>query len=92
MAPTPGRPYGLSLCHGANGVPPVLLVLNGILGFRVDENQPHHYLFKPDFLDLEEVQARIPVPEGYLIVTYHKGELKVDAPKGVRVEVLQGNV
>ena len=28
------RPFGLSLCHGANGVPPIIGILHGIYGFH----------------------------------------------------------
>ena len=30
------RPFGLSLCHGANGVPPIIVALYGIIGFSQD--------------------------------------------------------
>jgi hypothetical protein len=43
------RPYGLSLCHGANGVPPVVAILHGIFGFSQSEKKsrstpcPHNF-------------------------------------------------
>ena len=81
------RPYGLSLCHGANGVPPVIFVLQGILGFgRTDQG----YTLHPDLLGMEWAKAGIPVKEGMIEVVLQRGEKpKVVAPKGCRVEVVE---
>ena len=37
------RPYGLSLCHGANGVPVVVGALNGLIGFSQSSMKTNEY-------------------------------------------------
>ncbi len=81
------RPYGLSLCHGANGVPPVVFVLKGIIGFRQSDQG---YALRPHLLGMEWAKARIPVKEGIIEVMLKRGEKpKVVAPEGCRVEVME---
>lgn len=84
-----GRPFGLSLCHGANGVPSVVLALRGIMGFSQSAERPNEYTLKPDLLHLNHVKGRIPVKEGFITVDFQKdGEAKVSAPKGAKVTLV----
>lgn len=76
------RPYGLSLCHGANGVPPIVAVLYGILGFGQSDFNLGEYHLKPELLDLDWVKGRIPVKEGYINYSINKiGESFIEIPK-----------
>ena len=47
------RPYGLSLCHGANGVPVVVGALNGLIGFSQSSMKTNEYTIKPELLHLK---------------------------------------
>lgn len=86
------RPYGLSLCHGANGTPPVMAVLGGIFGFSQSLDKPHEYTLSPHLLDLEWARITFPVAEGLISVEARRGEEpKVSAPAGVRVYVVKPN-
>ena len=58
------RPYGLSLCHGANGVPVVVGALNGLIGFSQSSMKTNEYTIKPELLHLKWIHSRIPVKEG----------------------------
>lgn len=60
------RPYGLSLCHGANGVPVVVGALNGLIGFSQSSMKTNEYTIKPELLHLKWIHSRIPVKEGYV--------------------------
>ena len=62
------RPYGLSLCHGANGVPVVVGALNGLVGFSQSSVKPNEYTIKPELLHLKWIHSRIPVKEGYIVL------------------------
>ena len=55
------RPYGLSLCHGANGVPVVVGALNGLIGFSQSSMKTNEYTIKPELLHLKWIHSRIPV-------------------------------
>ena len=46
------RPFGLSLCHGANGVPPIVAILHGIYGFSQSDENISTYTLRPNLLDL----------------------------------------
>ncbi len=82
------RPYGMSLCHGANGVPPVIFVLRGIFGFQVKGNGS--YTLSPNLINMNWAKGRIPVKEGYIEVELQKGKAPVvRAPKGCSVKVLK---
>lgn len=83
-----GRPFGMSLCHGANGVPPVLFVLKGIMGFDVQDGI---YVIKPDLLDLTWVKGRIPTAKGYIELSLSKdGPSTITIPGGCSVKVMGG--
>ncbi len=60
------RPFGMSLCHPCNGVPPIIAILHGILGFSQSDQKINEYYFKPNLVDLKWVDARIPVKEGFI--------------------------
>lgn len=75
------RPFGLSLCHGGNGVPPVVAVLHGILGFSQSDRNLSEYHLKPELLDLEWAEGRIPLKEGYIHLCLSKtGTSSVEIP------------
>jgi len=83
-----GRPFGLSLCHGANGTPPVLAVLKGIFGFSQSLETPSEYTVAPDLMDLEWAKISFPVAEGTMTVEVRKGgNVRIDAPSGCKVTI-----
>ena len=83
-----GRPFGRSLCHGANGTVPVLFALRGALGFREGE-RAGEYSFSPVFVGkATRYEATLRVPEGEMSIVAEKGKpATVKAPEGVRVLV-----
>ncbi len=86
------RPYGLSLCHGANGVPVVVGALNGILGFSQSDQQTNAYTFRPELLHLRHVKACIPVKEGTILLDLHADdESMIVIPEHCTVEILRKN-
>ena len=83
-----GRPYGLSLCHGANGAPPVVLAAYGIFGFSQNDVKPNEYTLTPDLLHLDWAKGRIPVKEGFIYISLKKnGECEVEIPDGCLLTV-----
>ena len=83
-----GRAYGLSLCHGANGVGPILYVLRGVFGFSQDENDLSSYSINPVLSGMKEASGRIPVKEGYIELDLHsQGESLISIPDGCKVTV-----
>ncbi len=77
------RPYGLSLCHGANGVPVVVGALNGLIGFSQSSMKTNEYTIKPELLHLKWIHSRIPVKEGYIVLKLNaEGESTIDIPAG----------
>lgn len=84
-----GRPFGLSLCHGANGVPGVMAVLHGIYGFSQNDQKPNEYTLQPTLWQMTHAEGRIPVKEGFIEVDFHKnGTSKVTIPAGCTVKVV----
>lgn len=84
-----GRPYGLSLCHGANGVPPVLACMKGILGFS--QTGKDEYTIYPNLMNLKWAKGRIPTSQGYITISLNSnGKSTVTAPKGCKVKVAKG--
>lgn len=82
------RNYGLSLCHGANGVGPILFALRGVFGFAQDEYDLSSYSIKPNLIDMKEASGRIPVKEGYIELDLHTdGECRISIPAGCKVTV-----
>lgn len=87
------RPFGLSLCHGGNGVPPVVAVLHGILGFSQSDKNLMEYRLKPELLDLEWAKGRIPLKEGYINIHINKaGTSYIEIPENCIISLdLKGN-
>ncbi len=86
------RPYGLSLCHGANGAPPVVAILHGIYGFSQSDKNLSEYTLRPDLLNLNWAKGRIPVKEGYINVNFTKqGTCSVEIPENCVVNLYLGN-
>ena len=84
------RPYGLSLCHGANGVPVVVGALNGLIGFSQSSMKPNEYTIKPELLHLKWIHSRIPVKEGYIVLKLNaEGESTIDIPAGCTVRIIK---
>ena len=84
------RPYGLSLCHGANGVPVVGGALNGLVGFSQSSVKPNEYTIKPELLHLKWIHSRIPVKEGYIVLKLNaEGESTIDIPAGCTVRIIK---
>ena len=84
-----GRPFGLSQCHGANGVPPVIAALRGIIGFSEDSQNRGQYTFKPSLLTMSFAEGTIPVREGEINVHFSKdGQSSVSVPARCKVTVL----
>lgn len=84
------RPYGLSLCHGANGVPVVVGALNGLVGFSQSSVKPNEYTIKPELLHLKWIHSRISVKEGYIVLKLNaEGESTIDIPAGCTVRIIK---
>ena len=84
------RPYGLSLCHGANGVPVVVGALNGLIGFSQSSMKTNEYTIKPELLHLKWIHSRIPVKEGYIVLKLNaEGERTIDIPAGGTVRIIK---
>lgn len=87
-----GRSFGLSLCHGANGVPPIVLVANGIFGFGQNEGHINEYTLTPRLLHLDWAKGRIPVKEGFISISLNKqGTNEVEIPAGCQVTINNGS-
>lgn len=84
------RPYGLSLCHGANGVPVVVGALNGLIGFSQSSMKTNEYTIKPELLHLKWIHSRIPVKEGYIVLKLNaEGESTIDILAGCTVRIIK---
>ena len=84
------HPYGLSLCHGANGVPVVMGALNGLVGFSQSSVKPNEYTIKPELLHLKWIHSRISVKEGYIVLKLNtKRESTIDIPVGCTVRIIK---
>ena len=84
------RPYGLSLCHGANGVPVVVGACNCVFGFSQSSVKPNEYTIKPELLHLKWIHSRIPVKEGYIVLKLNaEGESTIDIPAGCTVRIIK---
>ena len=84
------RPYGLSLCHGANGVPVVVGALNGLIGFSQSSMKTNEYTIKPELLHLKWIHSRIPVKEGSIVLKLNaEGESTIDIPAGCTVRIIK---
>ena len=84
-----GRDYGLSLCHGAHGVPGVVGVLYGIAGFEHSDAKEYSYILKPDLMDLDWADISFPVKEGIIKLSLKRRlPPKVEIPNGCRVALV----
>ena len=84
------RPYGLGLCHGANGVPVVVGALNGLIGFSQSSMKTNEYTIRPELLHLKWIHSRIPVKEGYITMKLNaEGESIIDIPEGCTVSIIK---
>lgn len=85
------RPFGLSLCHGANGVPPIIAILHGIYGFSQSDQQISEYTLRPDLLELNWAKGRISVKEGYINLNLTKqGNCSIEIPDNCIVRLYPG--
>ncbi|SHE89346.1 alpha-L-rhamnosidase-related protein [Dysgonomonas macrotermitis] len=83
------RPYGLSLCHGANGVPGIVAVLNGIAGFSQSDKDFNHYTIHPDLMNLRWANIEFPVKEGKIKLKLTKdGTNQIEIPAGYKVDFI----
>jgi hypothetical protein len=86
------RPFGLSLCHGANGVPGVVAVLNGIAGFSQSDSELNHYSIRPDMMDLEWANIEFPIKEGKIKLKLLKaGKTQIEIPEDCKVDFIDKN-
>lgn len=84
------RPFGLSLCHGANGVPPIITVLYGLLGFSQSDTFISEYTLSPQMLNLNWMKGRIPVKEGYITFSFRKkGNCTIEIPDNCTLRIRQ---
>ncbi len=84
------RPFGLSICHGANGAPAVVAVLNGIAGFSQCDKKLNHYTLQPDLMDLEWANIEFPVKEGKIKLKLRNDRNdEIEIPKGCTVEYIR---
>jgi hypothetical protein len=84
-----GRPFGMSLCHPCNGVPPIIAILHGILGFSQSDQKINEYYIKPNLVDLNWVDASIPVKEGIIGLHIQKeNSCFIEIPKNCSVNLL----
>lgn len=85
------RKYGLSLCHGANGVPVVVGILNGLMGFSQSHDKFNEYVLCPQLLHLKWIDGKIPVKEGFISVHISKdGYSEIKIPSGCQVKLILG--
>lgn len=83
------RPYGLSLCHGANGIPGIVAVLHGITGFSQSDTHLNHYTIRPDMMDLNWANVEFPVKEGKIKLKLSKNGInEIEIPAGCKVEFI----
>ena len=86
-----GRSFGLSLCHGANGAPPVVLAAYGIFGFSQNDQKPNEYILSPNLLNLDWAKGRIPVKEGFIHISLTKnGTSEIEIPVGCQLTINYG--
>lgn len=72
-----------SLCHGwSAGV--VSYVVEQLLGITVSDGG-NTVRFAPDLAGLRSIEARLPFRDGWLTVSVHGEEARIEAPKGVTV-------
>ncbi len=86
------RPFGLSLCHGSNGIPPVVTALYSILGFSQSDKNIAEYHFRPDLMGMDWAKGRIPIKEGFVHLDIRKnGKSTIEIPSGCIVYLYEGS-
>ena len=82
------RPFGLSLCHGTNGVPPIIAVLYGLYGFSQSDKNLSEYTLCPDLMSLDWIKGCIPIKEGNINIHLIKeGVCSIEIPKNCTVHL-----
>ncbi|MDN4613730.1 hypothetical protein P5G50_04620 [Leifsonia sp. F6_8S_P_1B] len=76
-----GRPFGKSLCHAWSSSPAALLP-DAILGVRPLADGWARFAVAPALGGLEWAEARIPAPQGDIVVRADAGGTVVDVPAG----------
>ena len=77
------------MCHGANGVPGIVGVLNGIAGFSQSDSKPDHYTLQPDLIHLQWADIEFPVREGAIKLRLTRdGANTVEILAGCRVDYI----
>ena len=82
------RPFGLSLCHGTNGVPPIIAVLYGLYGFSQSDKNLSEYTLCPELMSLDWIKGCIPIKEGNINIHLIKeGVCSIEIPKNCTVHL-----
>lgn len=83
------RPFGLSLCHGANGTPAVTTIIYGLFGFQQDMDHPGEYTISPKLYHLKHMKGYFTVKEGKITIEVQEnGNIHVDAPENCKVIII----
>ena len=83
------RPFGLSLCHGANGAPAITTIIYGLFGFHQKMDKPGEYTLTPHLGHLKYMKGYFTVKEGRISLEVKAdGTCKVDAPENCKVKVI----
>jgi hypothetical protein len=85
-----GRPFGKSLCHAWSSSPAALLP-QAVLGIRPLADGWTRFAVQPRLGDLEWAEARIPAPQGDIVVRADAEGVSVEAPPGAVLVVLDGD-
>ncbi|ANF32625.1 hypothetical protein A0130_13960 [Leifsonia xyli] len=84
-----GRPFGKSLCHAWSSSPAALLP-EAVLGIRPLADGWTRFSVAPHLGDLEWAEARIPAPQGDIVVRADARGVSVEAPPGAVLVVPGG--
>lgn len=82
------RSFGLSLCHGTNGAPPIIAVLYGLYGFSQSDKNLSEYSLCPDLMSLDWAKGCIPIKEGNIYIHLIKGGVcSIEIPENCTVHL-----
>ena len=84
-----GRPFGKSLCHAWSSGPAALLP-DAVLGLRPLADGWRRFVVEPHLGDLEWAEARVPAPDGDIVVAVRDGVLTVEVPPGTVLTTADG--